>query len=226
MSDVFISYKREDRPVAQRLACALEKTGRTVWWDLELVAGEHFDDSIQRELDAAQCVIVLWSARSVVSRFVKDEATYALTLGKLLPVRIEGVQVPLRFTNLHTLDLTGWADSADEAMLSELVDDVAKRIGPPGSVTAIHSDTHDSSQEGAKVKQAGAPAVHESQSEPCQPLPKAVPQRPPPEPTTGDVIGPLAPPDTTVSPKVLWVGALVAVVFAVLVGLWFLIGTR
>ena len=53
MSDVFISYKREERPTALKLATALERVGWSVWWDLELVGGERFDDAIEAELDKA-----------------------------------------------------------------------------------------------------------------------------------------------------------------------------
>jgi hypothetical protein len=48
MSDIFISYKREEQPVARKLADALQKKGWSVWWDPKLRAGEHFDDSIRR----------------------------------------------------------------------------------------------------------------------------------------------------------------------------------
>ncbi len=40
MADVFISYKREDRELAERLAHALEQLGFDVWWDFDLLAGD------------------------------------------------------------------------------------------------------------------------------------------------------------------------------------------
>ncbi len=39
MSDIFISYAREDREIAGRLAGALEAAGWSVWWDSKLRAG-------------------------------------------------------------------------------------------------------------------------------------------------------------------------------------------
>jgi TIR domain len=36
MSDIFISYKREEQPIARKLADALEKEGWSVWWDPKL----------------------------------------------------------------------------------------------------------------------------------------------------------------------------------------------
>lgn len=61
MADVFISYAREDRDTAQRIANALETQRYTVWWDREILAGDQFDEVIERELDLAKSVIVLWS---------------------------------------------------------------------------------------------------------------------------------------------------------------------
>jgi len=40
MSDIFISYKREEQPAARKLENALESEGWTVWWDPKLPAGD------------------------------------------------------------------------------------------------------------------------------------------------------------------------------------------
>ncbi|MFT3728108.1 MAG: toll/interleukin-1 receptor domain-containing protein [Terricaulis sp.] len=61
MADVFISYKREDRARIAPIARVLEERGYTVWWDLELVAGQKWARKIKAELDAAKCVIVAWT---------------------------------------------------------------------------------------------------------------------------------------------------------------------
>jgi hypothetical protein len=33
MNDVFLSYAREDKPVAERVVAALTRGGFTIWWD-------------------------------------------------------------------------------------------------------------------------------------------------------------------------------------------------
>jgi hypothetical protein len=38
MSDIFISYAREDRPRAEAIAKALEEHGWSVWWDWNIPA--------------------------------------------------------------------------------------------------------------------------------------------------------------------------------------------
>jgi formylglycine-generating enzyme required for sulfatase activity len=133
MSDIFISYKREEQPVARKLAEAIEAEGWSVWWDPKLRPGEHFDDVIEKALNAAKCVIVMWSERSVQSRYVRDEATYALDQDKLVPVAIENVNLPFRFKGVHTLSLLGWDGSKDFSDFRRLVEDITAIVGPPAT---------------------------------------------------------------------------------------------
>jgi pantoate kinase len=65
MSDIFISYAKEDRGKAKDIAEALKRQGLSVWWDRSIPPGKTFDTVIEEALDAANCVIVLWSKTSV-----------------------------------------------------------------------------------------------------------------------------------------------------------------
>jgi adenylate cyclase len=65
VSDIFLSYAREDRERARRVVDALVSKGWSVFWDPRIVPGETWDDTIQAELAAARCVVVLWSQNSV-----------------------------------------------------------------------------------------------------------------------------------------------------------------
>src|SRR5262245_35114017 len=105
MADIFISYERSDQARAQRVAEALEQQGWSVWWDRKLLAGDLFDKTIQQSLDAAKCVIVLWSNTSVSSSWVKDEASEGARRGILVPMLIDEVAIPLGFRQLHTAHL-------------------------------------------------------------------------------------------------------------------------
>jgi hypothetical protein len=71
MSDVFISYANSDRERARELANALSARGWSVWWDRNIKAGQSFDEVIERELDAAKSIVVLWSQASIASEWVK-----------------------------------------------------------------------------------------------------------------------------------------------------------
>ena len=125
--DVFVSYARENREAAQRLADALAEKRLRVWWDRDLVAGSEFATVIELQLNSAAVVIGLWSNESVRSAFVRDECGHALRAGKLLPVRIEEVDLPLGFGQLHTLDLLDWDGDADEEAFQALLLEVERR---------------------------------------------------------------------------------------------------
>lgn len=99
---IFISYAREDRNAAEILSNYLKGAGHNVWWDASLLPGHRFRDSIQNELNSADKVVVLWSANSVASDFVIDEASHALAGGKLVPFSIDGTPPPLGFRGIQT----------------------------------------------------------------------------------------------------------------------------
>lgn len=109
MSDVFISYSREDQAVARRYAEALEREGFSVWWDVVLNPGETFDKATETALREARAVLVLWSKQSVDSRWVRSEATQADRYGTLVPVMIEACERPILFELAHTVDLSAWS---------------------------------------------------------------------------------------------------------------------
>ncbi len=109
MADIFISYARADREVAQRLARELQRNGASVWFDGALEGGATFSKVIESELAAASKVVVLWSEAATDSRWVCDEATSALEQGKLVPVSIDGSPPPIGFRQQHTIDAADWA---------------------------------------------------------------------------------------------------------------------
>jgi TIR domain len=109
MTDVFISYSSSDRAVAQTVALGLQAQGLTVWWDRDIQPGRQFDQVIEAALDAAQCVVVLWSAQATESAWVRNEASEALRRDRLVPALIEtNVRIPLEFRRVQAADLTGW----------------------------------------------------------------------------------------------------------------------
>lgn len=116
MWDVFISYKAEDRSRVEPLVDALEGEGLSVWWDARVTGGEAWREAIAEHLEAARCVIVVWSKRSTSpeGRFVRDEASRAQQRGTYLPITIDKVQPPLGFGEMQALSLTGWKGGASD----------------------------------------------------------------------------------------------------------------
>jgi hypothetical protein len=159
MSDIFISYASEDRDRVQSLARALEREGWSVWWDRHIRTGQSFDEVIQEALDASKAVVVVWTARSVKSQWVKNEAREGLRRQVLFPVMlIKEVKIPLEFWHVQAAQLMDWQPEDAHSGFNQLVLDMARILGPPS---------------GAGVQQ---PRVKQPQTQP--------PSQPNPEPAS------------------------------------------
>jgi TolB-like protein len=148
--DIFLSYNREDQARAKVFAEVFEKQGFSVWWDVGLRTGEAYDQVTEKALREARAVVVLWSKRSVESRWVRAEATLADRNKTLLPCMIESCERPIMFELTQTADLSHWqGDPLDRAWLAfvndvhrfvrgaELVGEAPKSLHPGGKVSEL-----------------------------------------------------------------------------------------
>jgi len=134
MSDIFISYAREDHLRAEALAKALVDHGWSVWWDWIIPAGKTFWQVIQEEIEKARCVVVIWSATSVSKDWVIEEASEGKKRGILVPVLIEQVQPPWGFRLVQAADLISWGGEATATAFGRLCSDIEALIGAPAKV--------------------------------------------------------------------------------------------
>lgn len=127
-ADIFISYNREDQAIARHFAEAFIDAGLSVWWDVTLSSGDAYDQVTEQALKGAAAVVVLWSPRSVVSRWVRAEATVADRNGTMVPVTVDACERPIMFELTQTADLAHWqGDRHDNAWLA-LLADIRRRI--------------------------------------------------------------------------------------------------
>ncbi len=104
---LFLSYAHADARRAQAIAAALGQRGYTVWWDSMIEGGASFAKSIGEALEAADAVVVLWSASSIQSDWVADEAAQGRDRKRLVPLSLDGSLPPLGFRQYQTIDLNG-----------------------------------------------------------------------------------------------------------------------
>lgn len=130
--DIFLSYARHDRATARLVAECLVDEGFTVWWDASLHSGETFDEVIERNLREAKAVVVLWSPRSVASRWVRAEATIADRRDKLAPAIIEPCDLPIIFELKHATDLSHWTGDMSDAQWQRFVQDLQRLVDANG----------------------------------------------------------------------------------------------
>lgn len=109
---VFISYARVDRQKVVPIGKLLEAKGFAVWLDTNIEGGAAFARAIAAELERAQVVVVAWSAASVNSNWVLDEASAARDSGRLVPLALDATTPPLGFRQFQAIDFSRWRGGA------------------------------------------------------------------------------------------------------------------
>lgn len=140
MSQVFISYARENRRDAAAIAEALMLEGYEVWWDDDLPVHRAYTDVIENEIKQAAAVIVVWSEHAVGSEWVRAEANEGRELKKLVQVRVDEAPLPLPFNQIQYADLSDWSGdrSAPEwAKVLQSLSALMSRPQPKAGVEAL-----------------------------------------------------------------------------------------
>jgi hypothetical protein len=108
MADVFISYSKVRRALTEALARHLEAEGFSVWWDTDLLPADNFRAEINRQLDIARAVVIVWTPESKSSEWVCAEADRAHEQRKLVNSHSAGLtprQIPMPFNQIHSVPI-------------------------------------------------------------------------------------------------------------------------
>jgi TIR domain-containing protein len=110
---VFLSHNSQDKAFARRLTQDLEQAGLHVWLDeAEMRVGDSLLDRIQVAIDSADYLLVILSAQSVASEWVKREVEIAMTEEiagrrvKVLPALLEHIELPGFLKGKYYADFT------------------------------------------------------------------------------------------------------------------------
>ena len=138
---VFVSYSREEQQQAKGIIALIEEAGFRVWWDGLLEAGSVFTSSTEEALESSDAVVVLWSARSAGSHWVRDEATSGRDRGRLVPISIDGTLPPLGFRQFQSIDISRWQGDAGAPEIRTIVSAIANLVGggavPPRELVSV-----------------------------------------------------------------------------------------
>ncbi len=124
MADVFLSYKRQDEAAVGRLVKALRGEGLSVWWDRDIPPDAPWEDTIEREHQAARSLVVCWSPAAVTSENVKAEARRAKAQNRLVQTFIAPCEPPMFFGERQGVDLSGWNGRVDDPRFRNVLEAV------------------------------------------------------------------------------------------------------
>ena len=131
MSDIFLSYAHEDQDRIKKLAKAFQDQGWTVFWDRTIPAGGSWRETIDRALETARCVVVVWSSHSIISRWVCEEAEEGQERKILVPILFDNVKPPMGFRSIQAANLTKWDGGVASEEFQHLIDSIARIVAPP-----------------------------------------------------------------------------------------------
>lgn len=128
---LFLSYSHADDAKARRIATLLEEAGYTVWWDALIEGGAAYARSIGSALETADAVIVMWSAHSVESDWVRDEAAQGRDRQCLIPISLDGARPPLGFRQYQVIKFRSWRGRRDSPQFEALERAISSCSGAP-----------------------------------------------------------------------------------------------
>ncbi|HET6534720.1 MAG TPA: TIR domain-containing protein [Sphingomicrobium sp.] len=129
MARIFLSYARDDVGAARQLAGCISEAGHEVWWDRHLHGGSRFASEIDKALKDSQAVVVLWSASSIESAWVQDEAAEGRDSQRLVPVSLGSAKPPLGFRQFQTIELGAWDGTGSPDAIDELLEAIGRTCG-------------------------------------------------------------------------------------------------
>jgi len=128
MTDIFVSYAREDEERVKPIVELLKGKGWGVFWDRSIPPGKSFYEHIEEQLDDARCVVVIWSKHSVVSDWVLAEAEEGKIRKILVPLLIDEIRPRIGFRHLHAADLTTWNHEVTHPQFRACIDAIAALV--------------------------------------------------------------------------------------------------
>ena len=132
MSDIFVSYASSDRERVRPLVEALEAEGFSVWWDRTIRAGTTYDREIEKAIDDARCMVVVWSVNSIESEYVRSEVEEGARHDILVPVLIDDVLPPLAHRRRQAANLIDWSPGDRSGECETLLVGVRTVLESPG----------------------------------------------------------------------------------------------
>ncbi|NEO35988.1 MAG: TIR domain-containing protein [Moorea sp. SIOASIH] len=117
LTQVFICYADQDKPVMQKIAKTLMRKSFTVWTNkTDIETGTRFQDVVYQGIEGADNIVYLISPASLKSDYCQQEITHALVNNKrIIPLLIESTElewIPPHIRALQFIDFTTYNDEA------------------------------------------------------------------------------------------------------------------
>jgi TIR domain-containing protein len=136
-SDIFLSYCREDRPLAEQFVSTAATRGVNVWFDEQIEGGQDWREKIVGALGTAKALVILFSEHSNGSRQLIKELAIADNMQKLvIPVLVSNCEPQGAY--LYEMASRNWINihPNPETRLAPLIDTLITQLELRGGTPA------------------------------------------------------------------------------------------
>jgi hypothetical protein len=130
MTQVFVSYAQTDQSGALPIIEAIRRAGLTVWHVGAISPGDDFREQVGHEIEASQCVVVLWSEAAAQSRFVQQEIQQAIrawSSDRLVLAALDDAPLPVGLRDLSAISIPGAFNFGTKQLIERAQDIVRPR---------------------------------------------------------------------------------------------------
>ncbi len=127
MTQVFLSYAEEERPVMEKIARSLMREGLTIWTNTtDIQTGEDFQAMINQGIEESDNFVFLISPAALASSYCQNELVHARSHNKrLIPLLIAPTELDQLPPELRAIQFVDMTDHAEPAAYAE---DIARLI--------------------------------------------------------------------------------------------------
>ncbi len=133
MTGVFLSYARFDSELGERIVAGLRALDVECWWDRDM-PGVDWPREIERQIEAMSALVVIWTAASKDSKYVRAEAIPAFDREKLINIMFGVKEPPLPFNLYNGFQLDGWSGREPHDGWTRLVRTLETKLVKTGEV--------------------------------------------------------------------------------------------
>jgi TIR domain len=170
MAQVYVSYGGKDRRTALPVIEAMRQAGLDVC-PHDIAAGGSFLEQTRRELDKAQCVVVLWSKAAAQSVFLQQEIHHAIqawSSDRLVLAALDDTPLPVGLRDLSPISIREASDSGTKQLIERVaraivgrasvavesrLDVRSKRARAEGEVRRAAQQSREAAQEALRAKE-------------------------------------------------------------------------
>ena len=131
-NDVFVSYSKKDKDIANTIVASLEKNNIRCWYaPRDINPSDDWGKAISNAIQQSKIFLLIFSSNSNQSQHVLDELNFVISQeAAILPIRIENLE-PDGALGLH-LSSRQWLDAYDlpwESHIRELIKSISSNLG-------------------------------------------------------------------------------------------------